>query len=146
MGVFDYARVMIYRFHETGLEIFLINNDMDKDPDIWKLPEGVGAEFRTKIESLGREAIDLDEVVSNDGSMVKTLAVEGDWHDIPSIRGMLKHDMKLAKKILKERLPGSEKGAFVAAKECFKKVLPHEYSAIKELKDILSDRNAVKNL
>lgn len=146
MGVFDYARVMIYRFHEAGLEIFLINNEMDKDPNIWKLPEGVGEEFRTQVESLGKETIDLDEVHAPDGSPVRTLAVEGDWHDIPSIRGMLKHDMKLAKKILKERLPGSEKGAFVAAKECFKKVLPHEYSAIKELKDILTDRNTVKNI
>ncbi len=146
MGVFDYARVMIYRFHETGLEIFLINNEMDKDPDIWKLPEGVGIEFRTKIESLGRDTIDLEDVASPDGNQIQTLAIEGDWHDIPSIRGMLKHDMKLAKKILKEKLPGSEKGAFIAAKECFKKVLPHEYSAIKELKDILSDRNTVKNI
>ncbi len=146
MGVIDFARLMIYRIHETGLEIFLINNDLDKDLDVWNLPEGVGDEFKNKWKDLGREAIDLDEVVTPDGKTLKTLAIEGDWHDIPSIRGMLKHDMKLAKKILSERLPGSEKGAFIAAKECFKKVLPHEYQAIKELKDVITDRNTVKNM
>jgi hypothetical protein len=146
MSVFDFARVMIYRFHETGLEIFLINNEMDKDPDVWKLPEGIGSEFKNRMETLGKEAIDLDEISTPQGEMLRTLAIEGDWHDIPSIRGMLKHDMKIAKKIIKEKLPGSEKGAFVAAKECFKKVLPHEYQAIKELKDILTDRNTVKNM
>ena len=65
---------------------------------------------------------------------------------MPSIRGMLKHDIKIAKKIIKERLPGAEKGTYFLVKECFKKVLPHEYAAIKELKEILADRNAVKNI
>jgi hypothetical protein len=146
MSAFDFARIMIYRFHETGLEIFLINNDMEQDPDVWKLPQSMSDNIKKSIELSGREAIDLEDITSLDGSTVKTMAVEGDWHDIPSIRGMIKYDMKLAKKILKERLPGSEKGAFIAAKECFKKVLPHEYMAIKELKDILTDRNTVKNI
>jgi hypothetical protein len=146
MGAIDFARILIYRIHETGLEIFLINNDIESDPDVWRLPEGVHSNIQDKVGSLGKETIDLDEVTSIDGTKVKTLAIEGDWHDIPSIRGMIKYDMKLAKQILKKKLPGSEKGAFVAAKECFKKVLPDEYQAIKELKDILLDRNTVKNI
>ena len=146
MSVLDSVRVLIYRVHEKGLEVFLINNEMDEDPEIWNLPEGFYSQIKGQIAAKGKHLIDLEPTVHDDGSKIKTLAVEGDWHDIPSIRGMLKHDIKLAKKILRERLPGSEKGAYFAVKECFKKVLPQEYEAIKELKDIIADRNAVKNI
>ena len=141
MSVLDLARVIIYRFHEKGLEIFLIQNDMENDPEVWKIPEGASVALHTKLN-----AIDLDAVVTDDGRTVKTLAVEGDWHDIPSIRGMLKHDVKIVRSIVKENLPGIDKGGFFAIKEAFKKVLPQEYKALKELKDILFDRNSVTNM
>ncbi len=144
MSVLDLARVIIYRFHEKGLEIFLINNEMDKDQDIWQIPQGLSESIREKGHL--KNIIDLDTMVDENGKTVKTLAIEGDWHDIPSIRGMLKHDVKLVKAIVKENLPGSEKGAYFAVKEAFKKVMPHEYKALKELKDVLFDRNSVTNI
>ncbi|MEY3422239.1 MAG: hypothetical protein RIR48_2542 [Bacteroidota bacterium] len=143
MSVLDLARVIIYRFHEKGLEIFLINNEMENDDDIWKLPEGLS---HTLSKDLKLNVIDLDSVEDDNGHKIRTLAIEGDWHDIPSIRGMLKHDIKLFKSIVKENLPGSEKGAYFAVKEAFKKVLPHEYKALKELREILFDRNSVTNI
>jgi len=144
MSVLDLARVIIYRFHEKGLEIFLINNEMDKDQDIWQIPQGLSESIREKGNV--KNIIDLDTMEDEQGRTIKTLAIEGDWHDIPSIRGMLKHDVKLVKAIVKENLPGSEKGAYFAVKEAFKKVLPHEYTALKELKDVLFDRNSVTNI
>jgi len=144
MSVLDLARVVIYRFHEKGLEIFLINNEMDKDQDIWQIPQGLSESIREKGNV--KNIIDLDTTEDDQGRTIKTLAIEGDWHDIPSIRGMLKHDVKLVKAIVKENLPGSEKGAYFAVKEAFKKVLPHEYKALKELKDVLFDRNSVTNI
>jgi hypothetical protein len=143
MSVLDLARVIIYRFHEKGLEIFLINNEMENDSDIWKLPEGLSHTLRNDGKL---SVIDLESVVDEKGQKIKTLAIEGDWHDIPSIRGMLKHDIKLFKSIVKENLPGSEKGAYFAVKEAFKKVLPHEYKAMKELREILFDRNSITNI
>ena len=144
MSVLDQARVIIYRFHEKGLEIFLINNEMDKDSDIWKFPEGTSLSIHTHK---GKNAvIDLDVTNDADGRSIKTLAIEGDWHDIPSIRGMLKHDIKLVKSIVHENLPGIEKGTFFAVKEAFKKVLPEEYKVLKELRDILFDRNTITNI
>ncbi len=144
MSVLDVARVIIYRFHEKGLEIFLINNDMKEDEEVWNLPQG----FAEKLKNSGcfKNIISLDEENDGNSDYIKTLAIEGDWHDIPSIRGMLKHDIKLVKSIVKEKLPGSEKGAFFAIKEAFKKVLPQEYEALKELKDILFDKNSVTNI
>ncbi len=144
MSVLDLARVIIYRFHEKGLEIFLINNEMEKDRDIWQIPQGLSATIREKSET--KNIIDLDTTEDENGRTIRTLAIEGDWHDIPSIRGMLKHDIKLVKAIVKENLPGSEKGAYFAVKEAFKKVMPHEYKALKELKEVLFDRNSVTNI
>ncbi len=142
MSILDSARVIIYRFHEKGLEIFLINNEMEKDADIWRIPQGLVEQWQEH----GKQIIDLDTTEDENGQAIKTIAIEGDWHDIPSIRGMLKHDIKLIKSIVKENLPGSEKGAYFAVKEAFKKVLPQEYKALKELKDILFDRNTVTNI
>ena len=144
MSVLDLARVIIYRFHEKGLEIFLINNEMDKDQDIWQIPQGLSESIREK--GLHKDIIDLDLTVDENGRTIKTVAIEGGWHDIPSIRGMLKHDVRLVKAIVKENLPGSEKGAYFAVKEAFKKVMPHEYKALKELKEVLFDRNSVTNI
>lgn len=144
MSVLDLARIIIYRFHEKGLEIFLINNEMDADSDIWRIPEGT----MLSIHQNGNEKtlIDLDTSQDAEGRSVRTLAIEGDWHDIPSIRGMLKHDVKIVKSIVQDNLPGLEKGGYFAVKEAFKKVLPDEYKVLKELKDILFDRNTVTNI
>lgn len=142
MSLLNRARVVIYRFHEKGLEIFLINNEMENDTDIWRIPQGLENQWKEE----GRSIIDLDIYQDEEGESIKTFAIEGDWHDIPSIRGMLKHDIKLVKSIVKEKLPESEKGAYFAIKEAFKKVMPQEYKALKELKDILFDRNTVTNI
>jgi len=141
MSVLDTARVIIYRFHEKGLEIFLVNSDLENDPDIWKLPN---SDVRSVPSISNLDSIQLEPFTDKNGKKVKTLAVEGEWHDIPSIRGMLRHDVKLVKSKIKEVAPEMEKGGFFAVKEAFKKVMPEEYKALKELKSILRDRNLTK--
>lgn len=141
MNVFNTARVIIYRFHKKGLEIFLVNSDLENDPDIWKLPKG---NINTVSRGSYTDSIQLESQKDEKGREVKTLAVEGEWHDIPSLRGMLKHDVKLVKSKLVEVAPEAEKGGFFAVKEAFKKVMPDEYKALKELKSILRDRNLTK--
>lgn len=136
-------RVLIYRYHEKGLEIFLVDPIMATDKSVWKLPQ---SDIETDhISSMNlqnlEDCIHLDTVKCDAEKLHHTIAVEGDWHDIPSIRGMIKHDFRRVKSKIKEVLPDLEKGTFVAAKDVFKKVLPHEYKAISELKEILSERN-----
>lgn len=144
MSTLDKVRFIIYRCHEKGLEIFLVNSDLDNDPDIWKLPQGDVLDQKMSIDP--EKLIELDLFEDSDGQMTRAYAIEGDWHDIPSIRGMIKHDIKLVKSKVKEVLPDLEKGTYFALKEAFKKVLPHEYSALKELKDIIMDRNLLRHL
>ncbi len=142
LSVFDKMRVLIYRYHEKGLEIFLVDPKMASDKSVWKLPQ-------SEIENGQVPPFDLDhqkelihlEPIGEGNQWHHTIAVEGDWHDIPSIRGMIKHDLKRVSSKIKEVLPDLEKGTYVAAKDIVKKVLPHEYKAIKELKDILLERN-----
>lgn len=141
MSVLDIARVIVYRFHEKGLEIFLLENEMDKDPTAWKLPEG---NVHRVDPSKMHESINLEPIEDNDGRTIRTYAIEGEWHDIPSIKGMVRHDINRLKSKIIEVAPEAQKGGFFVVKEAFKRLLPEEYKAVKELKSILRDRNLTK--
>lgn len=143
MSILDVARLVVYRFHEKGLEIFLVNSDLKNDPDVWKLPNCDTLKLSDKFETNDIIEIDIEEGKSQASRLI---AVEGDWHTMPSIRGLVKHDVKVVKSMVKEALPGIDKGAFFAVKEVVKKLMPSEYKAVKELKDVLVDRNSIKNI
>lgn len=136
MSVLDTTRLVIYRVHQKGLEILLINDDMDNDPDVWGLPD-----LKVSNESTSAQFIHLENTINEKGESIQTIAIEGDWHDIPSIRGIIKHDVKRVKSKIKSIVPELEKGTYFTVKEAFKKVLPNEYKALKELKDIILDKN-----
>lgn len=135
MSVLDLVRIVIYRCHEKGLEVFLLDSDLENDPNIWRIPNDVS--LNEAIQKSGHSVIELDEETSESGQRIRTLAIEADWHEIPSIRGMVKHDIKLVKSTLKQL----EAGTYLTIKDAFKKVLPNEYRALKELKDIILDKN-----
>ena len=140
MSVFDQIRVVFYRVHEKGLEVMLINPQLGNDPNVWKLPEGVSSD---QIRKIDQSVIKLESIQNDDGSKIKTYAVEADWHEIPSVRGIIKHDVKRVKNKIKKVLPELEKATYFQVKEAFKKVLPDEYAALKELKDVIRDKNSV---
>lgn len=140
MGVRNKVRLIIYRINKKGLEIFLVNSEGN-----WQFPEGDSA--KKSDNPLWQEEegfIELDPIRLRDGETGYAWAVEGDWHTIPSIRSMIKEDVRIVKSQLKQRIPELEHGAFFAVKEALKKVMPDEYASLKELKDIIFDRNQVK--
>lgn len=143
MSVLDLARVVVYRFHEKGLEFFLINAELGEDPQAWKIPDG---EMQCDITKYVEDGILLNHAASDTQPAVRTIAIEGDWHDIPSIRGIIKHDVKRVKRKIKQVVPTSDKGAFVSFKDTVKKVMPEEYAVLKEIKDIIVDRNSIINM
>ena len=138
MHVLDQIRLVIYRCHETGLEIFLVNTDFD---DTWRIPFEKIAKYHE--DDLQKLVIDLGTIEDEDGKLVQTYAIEGDYHDIPSIRKLVKGDFDIVTSKVKYII---DKGTFFAIKEVFKKVLPHEYHALHELKDILCARNLLSNI
>lgn len=133
----NHARVIIYRINKKGLEIFLVNNE-EKG---WKVPQGVIDQQKSANLTDNETVIELDPV---EGTPQKVYAIEGDWHEIPSIRGIIKEDVRIVKDKIKEKFPELEEGTYFAVKEAVKKVMPEEYAMLKELKDVILDRNQAR--
>ena len=142
MKVLDCARVIIYRINQKGLEIFLVNTQKEGQ-EAWGIPEGNLPFQHSSNLAEGERFIELEPVKEGE-SLHQGLAIECDWHEIPSIRAMIKEDVRIVKNQIKLHFPELEQGTFFAVKEAFKKVLPHEYAMLKELKDVLIDRNQSK--
>lgn len=122
------ASLIIYRFRERGLEVFMLNKS-----DEWGLPEG---------DLKGAEHEDLIELEAQQDEQ-DAVAMEGDWHEIPSLKAMLFEDAQE----LKEKFKEIESGTYLTIKEALKnKLSPGQYKFLKELKDILVDRNSVRDL
>ena len=119
MSITEKVVLVIYRVKEKGLEVLLV-----KDNDSWELPKGG----------------DLDEAKAKGHIIV--LAIEADWHEIPSLRKLIKEDVLFLTDKIFDLLP---KSTYFVVKEAFKKVLPKsQYKMLKELKDIILDRNSTK--
>ncbi len=141
MGFSEKASLIIYRFRERGLEVFLVNDDSE-EKESWGIPEGEITAYNSQSLVEQDRLISLDPVEQDSGATEKAWAVEGDWHEIPSLKHMLYEDaVQIKNKVLK-----MEKGTFFNLKEAFKKVLPHQYNFLKELRDILTDRNSTKDI
>ena len=139
------ASLIIYRIRERGLEVFMLGNE--KGEGNWKLPNHQTAQAKALPFEQVEKFITLDPVQQLDGKLDEGIAVEGDWHDIPSLKSLLMEDMEYMKVQIKQiGYDALEKGAFVAIKEAFKRVAPHQYEMLKELKDIVTDRNSVKDM
>ncbi len=122
------ASLIIYRFRERGLEVFMLNKS-----DEWGLPEGDLSSTRNE------DMIDLESEQDEQDAV----AMEGDWHDIPSLKAMLFEDAHE----LKEKLKEIESGTYLTIKEALKnKLSAGQYKFLKELKDILTDRNSVRDI
>ena len=141
MALLDKANLIIYRIREKGLEVFLVNRDQ---ADEWTLPQGKITDPTKAVALLQKdETFELDPVENATGESENAIAVEGDWHDIPTLKSLIKEDAHLVKSTLKELVPNLEKhGTYFAIKEAFKKVLPNQYEFLKELKDIVRDKNS----
>ncbi|MEY3248456.1 MAG: hypothetical protein RL742_499 [Bacteroidota bacterium] len=136
----DKVDLFIYRVGDKGLEVYLVNeNEADSQ---WKTlhTDDLGS---TRLSE--RCCIELEPVLDAQGATRKAIAVEADWHELPSLRALIYEDYRVAKEKAKQKIremiPDTENGAFVAVKEALKKVMPEQYAFLKELKDILTDKN-----
>ena len=136
MDIRDKLHLVIYRVRERGLEIF-VRDDADAAEQL-TLPEGNADFDLDELERLREEIIALDEGETGEDTE-RGIAIEADYHDIPSLKGLLLEDAREIKRRLVE-----EEGAFVAVKEVAKRLLPGQYKLLSELRDILVDRNSTK--
>ena len=127
MGLRKKARLIIYRFRERGLEVFLTQQS-----DEWGLP---GGELKTD----NPDHISLEPAADRE----EAIAVEGDWHEIPSLKQMLYEDAGE----LKERLKELESGTFLTIRDALKNRLsPGQVQFLRELVEVVTDRNSVRDI
>ncbi|RMG86106.1 MAG: hypothetical protein D6714_04740 [Bacteroidetes bacterium] len=144
MALIKTASLIIYRFAEKGLEVFLVNSDKEGN---WELPQSTIDKVNPDKLLEEERVIALDPVEEKEGDLVQGIAVESDWHEIPSLKSMIKADVLFVKDQVKQIVPDiMEKGTYFAVKEAFKRVMPHQYEMLKELKDTLTERNSIKNI
>ncbi len=141
MSVLNKVRLVVYRLHETGVEIFLVKTNLTEDENFWRFPLS-----KSQVDALkaSNDVIELDQMDNPQTDEVHGIAFEGDWHDIPSIRQIMMHDMQNVGTKVKEVKNELENGSFVTLKEAFKRVLPEEYKMLKELKEVLLEKNSIK--
>ena len=144
MSLRNKANLIIYRVRDKGLEVFLVQPKNQEETDEWTIPQGA---LKDQAQALALvqtdQAIVLDPVDNLEGEAEDALAIEGDWHDIPSLKGLMKGDAIFVKDTLQQMIPDLEtQGGYFAIKEAFKKVLPNQYQFLKELKDIIKERNS----
>ena len=127
MGLRKKARLIIYRFRERGLEVFLTRQSEE-----WGLPGG-----DLKVDNA--DLISLEPAEDRE----EAFAVEGDWHEIPSLKQMLYEDAGE----LKERLKELESGTFLTFKDALKNRLsPGQVQFLRELLEVVTDRNSVRDI
>lgn len=149
MPVNEQVDVFIYRVRETGLEVFLVNQAQEPLPDDaqWK---ALSAGEDTPEKLRRANCIELEPVTGANGESRKAIAIEADWHELPSLRALIYEDYRVAKEKARQKiknlLPEMENGAFFAVKEAFKRVLPEQYAFLKELKEVLIEKNSTKYL
>ena len=135
--------VIIYRVREGGLEVFLV--DQESDGSLSSPFANDTAQDRSIAN-----CIELDPVADANGDTRKAIAIEADWHEIPSLRALVYEDFRVAKEKarlhIKHMVVDFEKGTYVTVKEAFKRVLPQQYAFLKELKDIIADKNQANSI
>ncbi len=141
MTVRNKIRLIVYRIHEKGVEVLIPKATPPLEN--WMLYQGVPIQA-DQIEQLPG----LIEVntIQDDGSEIRTIAIEADWHDIPRIRSLIKNDVYYVKDKISTLVPELDQGGYVAVKKLVKKLMPNEYAVLKEIKDIICDRNLLINI
>lgn len=137
--------VIIYRVRDQGLEVFLVNQPADEAAE-WGMPMTSEATPARLDES---RFIDLDPMPDAEGHTRRAIAIEADWHELPSLRALMYEDYRVAKEKAKQKLRGLidlDAGAFFALKEAAKRMMPHQYAYLKELKEVITEKNSTKYL
>jgi hypothetical protein len=116
------AFVFIYRMQKRGLEVLLLNESAESKN--WNLP--LIEEFFVKDIGLY-----LDPIYVN-GQVHQAYALEDKLFEKPSTQSLL--------------TKFGEKGAYFSIKDCLKQMFPNQHAFLKELRDIMQEKNLVLNL
>ena len=111
MSIIDRAFLVIFRYAEKGLEIFLVKTE---DEEMQSQLVEISEQFLTEIPlrfSNNTQIIELDPIEDDQTGNIRAIAIEGDWHDIPSLRALLKDDLHFMKDRVKKYIPNIDTGS-----------------------------------
>ncbi len=137
----DDLGMIFYRYnHEDDLEVLLVNNNEVGEGGLC-LPR---CEFTSSADfedGTGISATDNEEVFEVEGQQLP---------EFEDKKGLVKKalvlEAKMQSKVKKFTRIREEEGTYVAIKEAFKKIMPHEYEILHEMKEILIERNITRNI
>ncbi len=115
-----------YRYQNEKLEVYLIKTP--KNTDNWQLPLEEASPPNMRIQN--EDIIELDRPTELKGLLENVWAME---EKVESAFNKFTHIQQ-------------NEGTYIALKEAFKKIMPSQYAFLKELQEVLSDRNLVKNI
>lgn len=136
MSLNERINIIIYRHAAKGLEI-LMHQTGDNQAKLPTLNNSAG-ELEHLLETSVSDA--ADHAIHVQGGRV--IAVELD--NSSDLKGV--GELQPWKEHLENILSSHGSSKFMAFKEMFRSVLPNEYALLKEFKDILLDRNSVRDL
>ncbi|MCO6460429.1 MAG: hypothetical protein J5I59_03435 [Saprospiraceae bacterium] len=147
MSIIDRAFLVVFRMAEKGLEIFLVKSESEEmQSQLVEISEQFLTDLPLRFTNNNNNVIELDPIEDETEGKIRAVAIEGDWHDIPSLRAMLRDDLGFMKNRVKQYMPSIDSGAFISFKDAVKKAVKSEYRLLKELKDVLTDRNTIRNI
>lgn len=141
------ANLLMYRFGDQGLEIFLVPNQ-EKTDEAWGLPmQSAEANYWNHDREASEDDlfIQLDTVrCDRTETDLKAVALEvnEEQEDLPL--SYLLGEQESPLKVRRRTKMLMEHGAYFCVKEAVKKVFPAQVEMIKELQEVVTTRNLLK--
>jgi hypothetical protein len=101
MPVNEQHDIIIYRVRDQGLEVYLVNPSSEHAGSDNSAMPSVGLSDQLMAATGG---IELESFTCKDGCERKAIAIEADWHEIPSLRALMYEDYRVAKEKAKQHL------------------------------------------
>jgi hypothetical protein len=138
MSLAEQVNLILFRYAEQGLEVYM------KETEDNRLTLPNAPSFNTESNFSVDHIIDssLSHTRINSNQNASFIAIELD----SKLRQSIQQGEEEWKIWLRQLVTGAQGSQYVAFKELFKKVLPDEYKLLKEFKDILTDRNSVRDI
>lgn len=148
----------MYRYTRKGLEVMLARTADNTDG--WSIPSNLHPgspsqlkeivthlENQTGVTRVSSDYIPLETTEQNTGKRLQVWAFEAEWNDddanplpFTKLLGKEESPLHLRRKYMMLR----DQFAFLAIKEAAKKMFPNQVALLKELQEILTERNLLK--
>jgi len=147
MSLIEKVKIVLYRVAEKGLEVFLVNTEADEiQSHLVEVSEQYLNELPLRFSGTN-QFIELEPIeLEGEDTKIRAIAIEGYWYETPSLRANLKDDYIFLKKRLSQTIPDFDSGVFVSMRDLVGKAMKSELKLLRELKEVISDRNSVRDI